>query len=116
MDNRNNMSVFEIIQWTDVIRPNGFGDAYKLKWLNEIEGLIQTEIMGIDPSKILQHVTHSSLEYVLVPRPYSRLYALYIISMIDLANGEYNKYNISSAAFNDAMRDYAKWYIRSKSR
>ena len=95
------------------MRSNSFKEYDKLVWLNEVEGMVQTEIMGIAPSDIVQYNDATSLRYALVPKPYARLYALYITAMIDLAHGEYEKYNMSSSAFNEAMQSYAKWYIRN---
>ncbi len=109
-----NMTLAEITRNVNMMRSNGFSDYDKLVWINEIEGIVQTEIMGIDPADIVQYSDANVICYTLVPRPYSRLYALYVVAMIDLANGEYEKYNMSSAAFNEAMQSYAKWYIRNR--
>lgn len=48
-----------------------------------------------------------------VSAPYDNLYGLYLMSMIDFANGEYNKYNNTVLAFNGAMDEYRCWYRRN---
>lgn len=39
------MTIREIIDYVDEIKPNSYTDAIKLAWLNEIEGKVQSEIM-----------------------------------------------------------------------
>lgn len=44
---------------------------------------------------------------LLVPSPYDRLYDLYLIAMLEFTLREYNNYNNSIAAFNDALDKFA---------
>lgn len=39
------MTIRECLDYVDEIKPNAFSDATKLVWLNEVEGMVQTEIL-----------------------------------------------------------------------
>ena len=50
---------------------------------------------------------------LIVPEPYSRMYALYAIGMMELYLGEYAKYNNTMTAYNELYYGFAAWYIRN---
>lgn len=104
----------EIIRFVDDIKPNAFTDAQKLQWLNELEGKIQVLILcspaeELRPAYVLPGDADTQ---ALVPKPYDKLYWMYLGAMIDFGNGEYSKYQNSMILFNDAYEDYAKAYLR----
>ncbi len=45
--------------------------------------------------------------------PHDKLYYLYIIAMMDLANHEYNKYANDMEVYNAAYDEFAKWWQRN---
>ncbi len=104
------MTVKEIIDYTDKLKPNSFDFETKLVWINQVEGMVQSEIMKTP----IEEISLASDEYdaLSVKHPYSQIYSLYIISMIDFFSGDFVKYQNSSAAYNDAMRLYAKYVLR----
>ncbi len=104
------MTVKEIIEYTDKLKPNSFDFETKLVWINQVEGFVQSEIM----KKPLDEIDTLFGEYdvLSVKHPYSQIYSFYIISMIDFFSGDFVKYQNSSAAYNDAMKLYAKYILR----
>ena len=104
------MTVKEIIDYTDKLKPNSFDLETKLVWINQVEGMILSEINKIPLDKI--EVLTDTSEQLSVPHPYCQIYSFYIISMIDFFSGDFIKYQNSSAAYNDAVRVYAKHVLR----
>ncbi len=49
------MTIKDIIRMADGIKPNAFDADTKTAWLNEVEGLVQTEVMLIAPPDIARH-------------------------------------------------------------
>ena len=43
------MKLYEAIERVKAEKPNAYGDEVLVKWINQIEKLAQTEIMGRDP-------------------------------------------------------------------
>lgn len=50
------MTIKEIIDFVDGIKPNAFSNQQKTMWLNEVEGLVQTDIMLLARSSIVSYV------------------------------------------------------------
>lgn len=132
------MKLMDAIQMADSLKPNAFTVEQKLRWLNELEGKIQTQIHGIAPDQAVPpdpeekpeeaaapagtDQARTLIRYtlpddeqteLLVPAPYDGVYWERLCAMIDYANGEYDKYAASQVIANGAYRDYAKWYIRT---
>ena len=70
-----------VIDYVDEIKPNAFSNEAKTKWLNECEGLVQTEV-----------------------------YWAYLTAMIDFANGEYSKYQNTMQMFNSFFGEFMRWF------
>ena len=95
------MTVSEVIAFARTIKPNDYTDSALCVWLNECEGLVQTEVMLLSVDDIITYdVTSDSDTELLVPAPHNKLYYAYILAMIDFANGEYGKYTNSLQLFN----------------
>lgn len=109
------MTLTELIDYTNAVKPNSYGDAdVKLRWINEVHGLVEVEVLNKKIEDI-EYISNINLNRVLeVPDPYSRLYIYYFFAMIDFLNGDYEKYKMSSLAFENEMKSYAKWCLRNK--
>ena len=44
------MTVAQVIQAVDAVKPNAFSNEEKTRWLNEVEGMVQTEVLLFAPS------------------------------------------------------------------
>lgn len=111
------MTVMEIINHLDAIKPNSYSQVEKIKWLNQVEWIIKKEIVdtheGADHHPFDGYNPTSSLSTeVIAPAPYDKLYVHWIESQIDYTNGEYPKYNNSITMFNASYDAFAKWYNR----
>lgn len=108
------MTLKNLLRFVDDIKPNAFSDEAKTVWVNECEGLVQTEVMLLAVEDVIAYTYDQNQETtLLVKPPHDKLYWAYLISMIDFANGEYNKYQNSMEMFNTYMGEYMRWYART---
>lgn len=105
------MTLFDVIKTVDDIKPNAFLNNTKTAWINEVEGLVQTEVLLLASSSIISYNFDSdSNTQLLVKPPHDKIYWTYLSAMIDFANGEYNKYQNSMQLFNTYFGEYMRWY------
>ena len=110
-----------VIDYVDEIKPNAFSNEAKTKWLNECEGLVQTEVLLWASEEIItyQYGYHGLLTYqydadkdkeLLAQPPHDKIYWAYLTAMIDFANGEYNKYQNTMQMFNSFFGEFMRWF------
>lgn len=106
------MTVKQAIDSIDALKPNAFSNDQKTAWLNICEGKLQTEVLLWDPAEVVQYgyAADKNKEMLLDP-PYDQLYMDYLAARIDLANGEYEKYQNSQTVFNAGWTDFKQWFI-----
>ncbi len=105
------MKIKSVIDYVDEIKPNAFSNEVKTMWLNECEGMIQTEIFLFAPLQILIYDYEKDKEkHMLVEPPHDKLYAAYLAAKIDYANGEYSKYENSRTMFQAHYNEFVRWY------
>lgn len=80
---------------------------------------VKTGLTYTDKTRLIEascafngYTDRSLMEELLVPAPYDDIYIKWLEAQIDYANGEYNKYNNTSAAYNNAYVAYARAYHR----
>lgn len=98
-------------EMASALRPNAFSRDILTAWVNEVEGIIQTEVLLRGRGEIITYdYGENSNSEMLVPPPHDKLYYLYLCAMIDFANGEADRYQNSMAMFNAALDEYTVWY------
>jgi len=106
------MKLKTVIENVDRVKPNAFDSEEKTRWLNEIEGRIQAEILLFGPDNITVYTYADNADTELfVKPPYDCLYEYYLIAMIDFHNGEYDKYQNSMEMFDSKYDAFRKWFI-----
>lgn len=109
------MTLQSAINEADSLRPNDFTQAQKLRWLNDLDGLIFREVFmthfGAEQTEFSGH--GALTDTLLVSFPDDGLYPLYLVMAYDLHNGETGKYNNSANAFEAAYQTFANAYNRS---
>lgn len=113
------MIISNLIGYVDSVKPNNYDYGVKIRWLNEVEGRIQTEIYLIDIHEIVQYEWSNSwsdaqkaaelAKELLVPAPYDDIYTTYLLAEIDNANGEYNRYANTKTQFDAAFGRYSRY-------
>lgn len=108
------MTLREVIERVDEIKPNAFSEDTKTMWLNECEGMVQTEVLLFASEDILVYDFDADKDAeLLVKPPHDKLYWVYLAAMIDFANGEYNKYQNTMQMFNNSFNEFMGWYART---
>lgn len=103
-----------VIGMVDDIKPNAFSNETKTQWLNECEGVIQTEVMLLDVAACISYSYERDKDAVLlVQPPHDKVYWTYLTAMIDFANGEYNRYQDTVQLYNAFFGEYMRWYART---
>lgn len=105
------MKLGEVISYVDGIKPNAFTNEDKTRWINEAEGMVQTDIFLLAPEEIITYDFENDRETTLLVRPpHDKIYAAYLVAMIDFANGEYNKYQNTHQMFNANYAEFMNWF------
>ena len=107
------MKIREVIDNVDRVKPNAFDFADKVRWLNEVEGMVQSDILLFAPQEFITYGSGDGERELIVEPPHDKLYEAYLIAKIDFANGEYKKYNNTVAMFNQALTEFTRWFADS---
>ena len=106
------MKLRELIEIVDDYKPNAFSDAAKTAWVNEVEGVVQTDIMLVSAADVIEYDYEEDSETeLLVPAPWHKLYRSYLEAMIDYHHAEYNLYATTLERANEDLDEYRKWYF-----
>jgi hypothetical protein len=111
------MTVMGAINHINTVKPNGYGQNEKIKWLSTLDGMIKNDVIdtheGGENISFSGYSENSLMKELLAPHPYDNIYILWLEARMDYANGEYGRYNNSITAFNAAYADFQKWYNRT---
>lgn len=109
------MTIGEIIKAADRTKPNDFPLSQKVRWIAELDGQIALNIMmmSIEDVKQFRYTEDDEDVEPLVEFPHDNIYEQYMAAKIDYANGEYSKYQNSSAMFNALYQDFLRWFANT---
>ncbi len=100
-----------VIEYVDEIKPNAFSNEAKTQWVNECEGLVQTEVLLLADTELISYSYDTDKDKeLLVKHPHVKIYWAYLTAMVDFANGEYNKYQNTMQMFNAFFGEYMRWF------
>lgn len=105
------ITIDEIIELVDTVKPNTRTDEEKIKWLNEIDSLIKRDIIDTHEDyenyPFEEYTPNTPLDTaLLIPAELGRdIYRYYIEYQIDIINREYNKYNAAAALYQSALEE-----------
>lgn len=103
----------DFVKKTKAFSRDTFDDDVLLRFLNEVEGMVQTDILHFFHYGITQYDDAESEDELLVVDPYSKLYFSYIAYRIDLLNNETARAENSRAAFEADWEDFLGYYTRT---
>ena len=106
------MTPNKAIEIIDRLKPNSYGDEDKLRWINELEGMIQRLVIQSDKVEELTYPDDMNKE-LKVYAPFDDVYTLFLEAKIDYYNREYGNYNNSAMMFEAQLSEYKKDYIRN---
>lgn len=109
------MTLGEIIKRADRTKPNDFSMEDKIQWIAELDGQIALNVMmmSIEDVKQFRYTEDDVDVEPLVEFPHDKMYEYYVQAQIDFDNGEYNKYQNSSAMFNSLYQDFLRWFANT---
>lgn len=111
------MTINEVIEMVDRLKPNQYEYEQKVGWLSKLDGMVYKEIIsthegntleGFDGYKDAQPDTE-----LLIPFPYAEdVYNYFVQAQIDKENGETTKYNQDITMFNSSYKIFSDTYGR----
>ena len=105
------MTPNKAIEIVDRLKPNSYSEEDKLRWINELDGMVQRLVF--QEKNVTQYVYPDDMDKeLLIVAPFENLYALYLEANIDYHNREYANYNNSVMMFEAQYSEYKKAYIR----
>lgn len=107
------MTIDKLIKLAKKLKPTPFDDEILLMWVNEIEGMVLSEVhlvtvTDIAPYELGEDGSLPTAELT-APYPYDKLYTQYLMAQIDYANGEYSKYQNTMQMFNACYTEYVHY-------
>ena len=125
------MKITEIIGRVDNLRPNQIEDSIKREWLSNLELMLINEVVLTHeiPSWVAEHDVYkkyletegrkqlfddSQDSEMIIPEPYGRdVYYWWLVSQIDLIEGNTERYATDYQMYNNACLTYKDWYNRT---
>ena len=111
------MTIIEVINRIDALKPNSYAEREKVFWLSLVDETIKREI--IDTHEGAEDIVFTGYDentdvntVLLVPSPYAELYLYWLESKIDYYNSEMVKFNNSITMFNHMYDAYERFYNR----
>ncbi len=105
------MTLGEIIQRVDALKPNAYPAVSKVLWISELEGMIQSQILLLSAADTVTYDVTTPLDTkTVLDADAVGLYTAYLVAMIDLYNGEFDRYNNTISLFNTRFGDYMRRY------
>ena len=112
------MTIIEAINRIDILKPNTYTPDTKTYWLSNLDGIVFEKIIktheGAEVSNFEGYTAETPIDTkLLIPAPYDDIYLKWLEAQIDYANGEYDKYNNITVAYNDAYTEFERYYNRT---
>lgn len=115
------MTIGALFTEVDELKPSQYDDAYKLRWLNEVEGRIAKELIethetdaDMEDFEFHGYTEETPIDTELIAKePYAVLYKYYLLAQIDLTNEEIDRYRNSAIMFNQAYQDFVNYWYRT---
>jgi hypothetical protein len=108
------MRLKEVITAADEQKPNAFTNEQKTRWINDIEGKMQTEIFLFAPPQVICYTYEKDKNCeLLADPPHDQIYISYLNTMIDFANGEYDRYGNTQQLFNSQYKEFMRWFAQN---
>lgn len=105
------MTPNKAIEIIDRLKPNAYSDEDKLRWINELDGMVQKLVFQNETITQYSYPEDMDRE-LLVIAPFDDVYTLFLEAKIDYHNREYANYNNSAMMFESQFTEYKKAYIR----
>lgn len=112
------MTLAELIAYVDQVRPNAYDKDMKTGWVNEIEHKVYDQVINkavgnaiTDPTPYIYDLNAESV--LLADDAHKDVYVTYLLTQMDYANMELERFNADSAMHQAAWDGYAAEYRRN---
>ena len=106
------MTIQELLTKITTEKPNSFGNAKLVGFVNEVEAEVAEQLKVNLPVYTTSETDLAKT--LLAPTPYDRLYVSYLKSQVDYANEEYASYQLNAEQHVQDFRDFIDWIVRTK--
>lgn len=103
------MKIIDLLEYVDELQENVFSIKTKIRWINQLEAEVQTEILLMAADGITQYTTDDMDAELIAPPPHDQIYQEYLFWQIALAQGEAERANNASALFNRVLQEYKRF-------
>ena len=103
------MKIKDLLEYVDELQSNVFSQKVKIRWINQLEAEVQTEVLLLAIEGIKQYTVDDMEEELLVPAPHDQIYQEYLFWQIALAQGEFDRANNAAALFDRVMQEYKRF-------
>lgn len=113
------MTIKEVIDAVDTLKPNQYSIAEKVQWLSFVDEKIINDVLktheGYDEAydEFNGYCEDDLTVSLIVESPYDRLYPAFVSMKIDECNGDTQKYNNSYILYNNYLLEYRKYYNKT---
>ncbi len=105
------MVIQDVLRMADELSPNAFSEETKIQFLNEAEGVVQTEVFLLAVEDVITYSWPEDKETELLAEPpHDKLYLQYVAAQIDYANGEYKRYQNKMQMYNAYLSEFMRWF------
>lgn len=105
------MTMDELMDWMDTMRPSAYTSAQKTAWVNDLEASLWKDIFLQGLGLWRPHrAGQDGGQPLLLPDSWRRVYTAYLGAMIDFANGEYTQYENAMSLYNGYISELGAWY------
>ena len=106
------MTMNQVIEYVDGVKPNVYTDEDKYRWINTLEGMLSAEVF-MDQEPLRYEIPQDADRELRVGHPYEEVYALYVMAMIDFHNREYGNYNNTMTMFQARLEQLKAHVVRT---
>ena len=107
------MTYGEVIKQCDELVPNSLSAEYKMQLLFEFECDIMLKVMLLSQTEVDEVPEPNADTELTVRRPHSKIYRLWLCSMLHKSNGDYEDAANVTTDFDTALREFVQWYGRT---
>ena len=108
------MTLEKALRLAELMEPGHVVDRELLiEFLNELEGLVQTEIMLIAPEEVTSYTTEDLNRELLLRPPHDKIYVHYLTAMIRMVQKEFDDYNNQQAVVDEKLRGFKRWFLQT---
>lgn len=110
------MTVKQLLDWADSVRPNQLKKTVKVGFISDIESRILTDVFHQSMAGFVPYDEYSDDEVLLADDPFSRLYQWYLAAMISAAAGNNQVFQYDMSLFQQYWKEYTAYFVREHGR